>query len=181
MAKDKDDRDRRAWRDIDRKRDGSVHVDRKDPYKKAKRGQSSGSASSGYKSALDSFFEGGELPERFKKLGGASKEMKKGPASKRQAALKDLREAVGRFDVKDAAAKYFAIDPELPRDADALIALLQHPDEEILERTLAMLSEMVDERPPKRAELLRQRLRQVEDLSEDPAIAREAVELRRKI
>ena len=38
MGRHDDDRERRSWRDIDRKKDQSSHIDRTDPYKKSKRG-----------------------------------------------------------------------------------------------------------------------------------------------
>ncbi len=177
---DDEDRPRRSWREIDRKKDGSVHVDRADPYKKKKTGARVDGRSKSYRSALDTFFDGGSLPERFEKLGD-TKEKLKGKGSKRQKALRELKEAVATSDVKKALAVYLKTDSELPRDVDALLNVLQHPDEGLVQRAIEMLDEMSNERPLKRVELLRQRLRRVEDLAEESETVEMAADFRRKI
>lgn len=178
---DDDDRPRRSWRDIDRKKDGSVHIDRSDPYRKSKKGARTDGRSKSYRSALDKFFEGGDLPDRYQKLSNVKDNLKQSGGSPRQKAIRKLREAVGRFEVKDALTAYLEIDPELPQDVDALLAVLQHPDEGQVQRALALLDEMSRTRDLPRKELLRQRLRQVEDLSEERETIEMAAELRRKL
>ena len=63
-------------------------------------------------------------------------------------------------------------------EPDALLSTLQHPDEAIQRQAMALLKELVLERPLKRADLLRQRLRRIEDLAEDPETVKLAAELR---
>jgi len=180
---DDDDRPKRSWRDIDRKKDSSHHVDRNDPYAKGKRGPRGKpeGPTSGYKSALDKFFDGGQLPDKFKHLSAKTAKMNKGSGSKRQLALRELREAVGRADVVRATKKILDIDGELPEDAEVLLAVLQHPDEDILRDALELLGKMHHERPLKRSELLKQRVRKVEDLAEEPETAKMAAQLRREL
>mgnify|MGYP001557609558 CR=1 FL=1 len=177
----RDDRDKPSWRDIDRKRDSSSHIDRKDPYQRGRKKPGDAGPSKSYKAALDTFFDGGELPDRFKKLEQARDDLGKAGGSKRQKAIKALREAIGRFEVADALKAYFAIDPNLPNDEDALAAVLQHQDEGVLVKAIAALSEMADGRIIKRKDLIRQRLRQIEDLAEESETASAASELRKKI
>jgi hypothetical protein len=183
MSKRDDDgnRERPSWRDIDRRKDTSSHVDRTDPYKKNKRGQKADSSSKGYRSALDKLFDGGELPERYQGLSKARSDLAKGDGSPRQEALKRLRNAMDKSEVVAAVADYLEVDGELPREPDALLSVLQHPDETLVRKAISLLKEIVAERPFKRGELLRQRLRKVEDLAEEPETATLASELRHMI
>lgn len=181
MSKRDDDgreRERPSWRDIDRRKDTSSHIDRNDPYKKNKRGQKVDSSSKSYRSALDKLFDGGELPERFQRLTKARDTLSTGDGSPRQAALKRLRNAVGQSDVVDAVKELLELDGELPREPDALLSALQHPDETIQRQAISLLRELVAERPLKRGDLLKQRLRRIEELAEDPQTAKQAAELR---
>lgn len=175
------DSDRRSWRDIDRKKDGSSHIDKSDPYKKGKRGARTEGRSKSYRSALDSFFDGGALPERYQKLSKSREALDKGPGSQRQTALRGLRDAVGRSEIIKAFKEWKEVDGEMPRDADALLSILQHPDEMSVRDAIAILKELVSERPLKRAELLKQRLRQIESLAEEDETQQAASELRRLI
>lgn len=176
----KRDGDRPSWRDIDRRKDSSSHIDRNDPYKKQRRGHG-GDTSKNYKAALDNFFDGGTLPERYQKLTKARDTLKKDGGSPRQAALKELRSAIGRSDVEKALKAYFAVDDALPRDPDALLNVLLHSDEALVRDAIELLGSLVEERPIKRQELLRQRLRQIEDLAEEDRTASAAESLRRKL
>lgn len=181
MSKRDDDdreRDRPSWRDIDRRKDKSSHIDRTDPYKKTRRGQRVDSSSKGYRAALDKLFDGGELPDRFQRLTKARDTLATGEGSPRQAALKRLRNAVGRGDVVEAVKELLEIDGALPREPDALLSALQHPDESIQRQAISLLKELVAERPLKRGDLLRQRLRRIEELAEDPETVKLASELR---
>lgn len=178
---DDDGRPRRSWREIDRKKDGSAHIDQSDPYKKSKRGARVDGRSKSYRSALDTFFDGGSVPERFEKLQETKGKLKGGKGSKRQKALRDLKDAVGTSDVKITLASYLKVDPELPRDMDALMNVLQHPDEGLVQRAISLLDEIISERSLPRKELLKQRLRRVEDLAEETDTAEMASELRRKL
>jgi hypothetical protein len=175
------DGDRPSWRDIDRKKDSSSHIDKNDPYKKQRRGGRSADPSKGYRTALDTLFEGGAVPEKYQGLAKARESLQKSDGSPRQAALKKIREAFGRAEVEAAVKAYLAVDPELPHDADALLSVLLHPDEGLVRRAIAALDEMHQERPLKRQDLLRQRLRQIEDLAEESKTAEAAEAFRRKL
>lgn len=173
-----DDRDKPSWREIDRKKDSSSHIDKNDPYRKNKRGARTEGRSKSYKSALDSFFDGGALPERYQKLSKTREALSKGPGSERQASLKGLREAVGRSEITKAYKEWMDIDGELPRDQDALLSLLQHPDEMCVRGAIEVIKEFASERPLKRIELFRQRLRQIENLAEEEETLQSVKELR---
>jgi hypothetical protein len=175
------DRDRRSWREIDRKKDKSSHIDRSDPYKKSKRGARTDGRSKSYKAALDSFFDGGALPERYQKLSKTRDAIAGGPGSERQAALKNLRDAVGQSEIIKAFKVWMEVDGEMPRDVEALLSILQHPDEVSLRDAIATLKELAAERPLKRAELLRQRLKKIETLADEKETQKAAAELRRLI
>jgi hypothetical protein len=182
MGRDDGDRPRRSWRDIDRKKDSSSHIDQSDPYrKKGRRGGRAEGGGAGYKSALDRFFDGGELPDRYQKLTSAKDKLASGPKSPRQTALKKLRDAVGRSDVVAAVEELIKLDGELPRDADALLAALLHPDEDRQREAMTLLRELAQDRPLKRKDMLRQRLRQVADLAEESETAELAQQLIRSI
>jgi hypothetical protein len=176
---DDDDRSRPSWRDIDRKKDKSLHVDRTDPYKKANRGARAEDRSKSYRSALDSFFDGGTLPERYQKLTKTKDALREtGDGSPRQVALRRLKSAVGRSEVEAAFADYLAVDSDLPRDPEALLAVLQHSNETYVRGAIVLLGEIAGWRSLPRKELLRQRLRQIEDLAEEPETVAMASELR---
>ncbi len=182
MPRREDDRDRPSWRDIDRKKDSSHHADQSDPYKKNHYDERTDGRSKSYRSALDSFFDGKAVPERFEKLAKTRQKIStKGGGSKRQKALRKLAEAVGRFEVEDAVRAFLNVDGELPRDADVLLNVLQHSDEALVRQAIVLLDEVLLERPFKRNELLKQRLRQVEDLAEEPDTVELASKLRHKV
>lgn len=182
MPRNDDQEDRRtSWRDIDRKKDQSHHIDRSDPYRKNTRGARVDGRSKSYKQALDTFFEGGSLPERFQKLSNVQEKLKQGGGSKRQNALRKLQDAVGRFEVEVAFKEYLEIDPELPRDVNALLAVLEHSDEGLLQRAIELIEELISSKSFPRKELLKQRLRKIEDLAEEPETVEMAESLRRKL
>jgi hypothetical protein len=101
-----------------------------------------------------------------------------GEGSPRQAALKRLRNAIGQSDVIDAVKELLELDGELPREPDALLSALQHPEESIQRQAISLLKQLVAERPLKRSDLIKQRLRRIEELAEDPETAKLASELR---
>ena len=178
---DRDDRDRPSWREIDRKKDASHHIDTTDPYKKSKRGARTEGRSKSYKSALDNFFDGGALPERFQKLSNTREKLAKGPGSKRQATLKKLRDAISSREIEEAVEELLEMDGELPRDPDALIAVLGHPEEDVQRDAIRLLEKLHQERPLKRKDLVKQRLRRIEDLSEDSETIELAASLNKKL
>jgi len=166
-------------------------VDGSDPYAgPGRRGGGKPQATSSYRSALDALFDGEKLPEKFKTLRGPTKlagdrtakgnQLTKGGA-KRQKLLKALRETMDRDEVESGIKELLEMDGELPEDADVLTNVLRHSDEEIVLDAINKLSDIHDARPIKRREVLRQRLRQVEELAEEPDTQAAAAKLRGRL
>jgi hypothetical protein len=125
-------------------------------------------------------FEGGALPDKFKALASA-KQGDAGTGSKRQALLRAVRDADDRQTLAAATADLLAMDGELPDDADVLISVLRHPDEAVVRDAIRALGKLASSRPLKRKELLKQRLRQVEELAEEEETRVAGAELRKAL
>lgn len=172
------EKERPSWREIDRRRDRSRHVRRDDEYYVKKKVRTTGQAQ--YKAALEAFFEGEKLPQKF--ISAMKIELKddnKG-GNERQ---KLVQKIIGASTSQELVELYseFIKKWELPDDIDMLSSLLRHPDEKVVKECLERLRKIASKRIIKKKASLENRLKQLETLSDDPQIQALAKELLRLI
>ncbi len=179
--KDKDDRPKRSWRDIDKQKDGSQHRKPDRPISNPRAKARADSASKVYKSKLDAFFDGqGKAPAHVKEKLNTLKAVDSG-GEKRVKALKAIKEA-STSTAADKAVKAYLVNWELPPDYEVIGQVLTCSDEEYVELALTMMTKMLDDKQiPKRAALLEQRLRRVKTLADDPDLQDKADAVMRQL
>ncbi|MEO1483025.1 MAG: hypothetical protein AAFU77_13045 [Myxococcota bacterium] len=173
-----DERPKKSWRDLDRKRDHSSH-------RKEERGGGSPSDMRensreyrAYKSQLDKMFDGGGLPEALReKLGDTATGAK---AKQRKELLKNLTDAIKSRDVIKALRAYRA-DFGFPEDEAALAKLVDLDDDEIVLETLQTFERLLDEGMIKRATSFKVRLKTVKMTVDDPQVLTLADRLLKKL
>lgn len=140
---------KKSWRDIDNQKDRQssnqgrfrVHTP-KSPR--------------GYKSDLDKLFDKGEMPDRFKEvLGGGSSQS--GDAAERQQLLRAARQAESQTEFNELCTTLLARF-ELPDDQKLLMRILDHPEEDVVQKALEQLIELDGRRPLQKRALLRTKL-----------------------
>lgn len=173
-----DERPKKSWRDLDRKRDQSSH--RKD----TDRGASPSSMRENsreyraYKSQLDKMFDGGGLPEALKeKLGETATGAK---AKQRKELLKNLTDAIKSRDVIKALRAYRA-EFGFPEDEAALAKLVDLDDDEIVLETLETFERLHSEGAIKRATSFKARLKTVKMTIDEPKVLALADRLLKKL
>ena len=181
MSRDYDDKPKRSWREIDKKKDSSKHrtSDGK-PLSRQKQARAA-SASKVYKSKLDAFFEGeGKAPAHVKdKIDTMKPTSKEGKA--RAGALKAIKEANTSSAADKAVAAYLK-KWELPPDYEVLSQVLTCSDEDYVMDAMGCMEKLIAEnRAPRRVQLLEQRLRTVKTLADDPDLQDKAGELIKKL
>jgi hypothetical protein len=170
-----DDRRKKSWREIDRQKNRSRHVDR-DDGPRAKREQRS---SAKYKSELEKLFKsGGQVPDKFKEVMKALEPEEGTPEAERKAAIDGMRQAEGFRAFAAAASAYVKTDWALPDDEDLLIRMLDHPDERIVRAVLEHVADLAGRRTLERIKPLERRLTTIRTMSDDPRTTKavEAVE-----
>ena len=181
MSRDYDDKPKRSWRDIDKKKDSSKHRQSgSKPMSQHKQARAA-SASKVYKSKLDAFFEGeGKAPAHVKeKMEGLTATSAEGKA--RANALKAIKEANTSSAADKAVAAYLK-KWELPPDFEVLSQVLTCADEDYVQDAMEIIDEIIKEnRVPRRVQLLEQRLRRVKTLAEDPDLQDMADKLIKKL
>jgi hypothetical protein len=181
MSRDYDDKPKRSWREIDKKKDSSKHrqQDRKpmSPHKTAR----AASASKVYKSKLDAFFSGdGKVPEHVKEKVDAL-QTTSGEGKARANALKAIKDANTSSAADKAVAAYLK-KWELPPDFDVLSQVLTCSDEDYILDAMEIMDKIIKEnRVPRRIQLLEQRLRRVKTLADDPDLQEKADQLIKKL
>lgn len=181
MSRDYDDKPKRSWRDIDKKKDSSKHRQSDNrPMSRQKKVRAE-SASKVYKSKLDAFFEGeGRAPAHVKdKIDTLKPTSKEGKA--RAAALKAIKDA-NTSSAADKAVSAYVKKWELPPDFEVLSQVLTCSDEDYVLEALEFIERLVAEgRAPRRVQLLEQRLRRVKTLADDSDLQDKADELVKKL
>ena len=171
MTDDDRPRQKKSWREIDKMRDRSGGGARRDQRERESFERSTGYTK--YKTNLERLFSGGApLPDHLRgKMegdGGADEERKK------LFAIEDTKAFY-------AAASEYLKKNEVPDDARLLDRLLGHPDEEIVEKSLARLEDLHKAGTLKAPPALRDRLASVEIETGDPKLRRRAAELRKAL
>jgi hypothetical protein len=164
-------RQKKSWREIDKMRD------RGGPSRRDSRDRESFERSTGYtkyKTNLERLFSGGApLPDHLRGQPGEGDEQRD-EERKKLFAIEDPKAFYA------AAIEYLKTN-EFPNDPRLLDRLLGHPDEEIMEKSLARLEELHKAGTLKAPPALRNRLASVEIESGDPKIRRRAAELRKAL
>jgi hypothetical protein len=171
-----DDRPKKSWRDIDKMRDGSRHISRKDQVAQERLEKSP--VYDQYKNQVDKLLSGESLPEMLRDKLDPSGQLKV-----RDDLLKKIRGTEDRKKwselVTDFAAKH-----DLPEDGYLLASWLDHPKDSVVEKALGKLEQMagagvlVGSKLPKSLE---QRLRSLELTGLDPDVQARAKALREKL
>lgn len=159
-----------SWRDLDKKRDGSAHVDRGDPRRGPKSRTSNVTAVRRYKEDLSALFQRGEAGKVVKGLARQVGLEVGGGLPERQAALREVIDAVGPDAAARAVDRFLRDHGEFPDDPDVLCQALLHPDDpvrrDILQQLLGYLAGHI---PPRKA-LLLQRVKDLEARSDDDEV-----------
>ncbi len=137
---DRDRDDRPSWRDIDRKRDRSLHTDQDRPIGG---GGGNPNASRYYKAALEK-----AMKQRLEKVFADPE---------RDAAAREIRDAITGADRKAAAETYLA-QYELPEDFETLLAMAEVKDDAIFARVVPAMAELWDAQPETRRKVAKQML-----------------------
>ena len=163
-----------SWREIDNARDKSRHGSREAPAG-GRVGRARSSASQGYRQKLDRLFKEGTLGAAVAKMIDAEEgavvipvKAEISPAETTRAELlkiaKKSEEHVARLNAVRRLAKEF----ELPNDYEVLGLALEHAEGGVRRAALSGLAKAIGEKPPTRKASLLQRLRMVEETSDDP-------------
>ncbi len=172
MTDDDRPRQKKSWREIDKMRDHSGGSSRRDSRERENFERSTGYTK--YKTNLERLFSGGApLPEHLRGKAGEGEEDRE-EERKKLFAIEDTK-------VFHAAASEFLKRNPIPDDPRLLDRLLGHPDEEVVEKSLARLEELHKAGTLKAPPALRNRLSSVEIDSGDPKIRRRAAELRKAL
>lgn len=168
-----DDRRKKSWRERDRQKDRSAHVesDRKSGPRKDRDKRSSAK----YKRDLDKLFKSGEVPERFKEMFEGLEPEEGTPEAARKEAIAEVRQAEGFRGFVKAVSEYRKVGWAWPDDEDLLIRMLDHPDERVVREVLEHAADQITRRSWDRVAPLKNRLSTVETMSDDPR-TREAVD-----
>jgi hypothetical protein len=165
----------KSWREIDAGRGKSKGHSRQDDPGQQRIERSASYEK--YKTAADSLFTGGALPQGLAKTFD--------PDGKRQAqkdAMNKLREVPDRKAWVQGVIDYLDKYPELPEDAYFLDSLLDHPRDRIVDKALAKLESLESEGKlkGKTPTSLDQRLKGLV-LTGDPELQDRAKQLRQKL
>ncbi len=99
----------------------------------------------------------------------------------REKLLAALLAAEGAEPVRRAVSALELAGHAVPRRQDALLRLLQHPDERRVRRAIDALAALFDAEPPARRPVLEARLRRLEELADDLETREAATALRRRM
>lgn len=179
----KRDRDNRpSWRELDRKKDKSKHVEDERPGGRKKKKVSTGYSQ--YKDQLDQLFNTGEKSEMVKAVldKKAGKEiLDKEKAPERQKLLRAIREALGERQLEENLDTFMAKYGELPDDIEVLSQALLHSSDPVKEKALRKISRYLDGHVLEKKSLLISRVKNLALTAEDDAVAELAREVKRKL
>jgi hypothetical protein len=181
MSRDYENKPKRSWREIDKKKDSSKHRQSDSKPMSSHKKARAASASKVYKSKLDAFFDGeGKAPAHVKEkvdvLHATS-----GEGKARAGALKAIKEA-NTSSAADKAVAMYLKEWEFPPDFDVLSQILICSDEDYVLNAMELIDKIIKEnRVPRRVQLLEQRLRRVKTLADDSDLQDKADKLIKKI
>jgi hypothetical protein len=163
-----DDRRNKSWREIDRQKDKSSHVDRDGGGGRGGRGNRSDAK---YKGDLEKLFSGGgNVPDRFKDMMEDLEPEEGTPEAERKAAIDALRKAEQESfrEFVKAASEFQQSGMKMPDDENLLVRMLDHPDERVVRAVLEHYMDLSERRELQRTGPLKSRLSTVETMTDDP-------------
>jgi hypothetical protein len=171
---DKDDRERtrKSWREIDAQRDRSAHTTRaeRDRERAGKRGKPSQKS---YKAALDRLFETGGIAKLLDEPATPNGDDAKAETRAKLAAR--VRDALGPDDITKAVDGYLTKFGRPPEDFEFLGPMLQHRNEERVTEAMDAIAALLDAgQKPRRPRAIAAQLRTIEEVSDEPELARRA-------
>jgi hemoglobin-like flavoprotein len=178
--RDRDDRP--SWRDLDRKKDKSKHVNEERPGGKKKPKVSTGYSQ--YKDQLDQLFSTGEKSEMVKAVleKKSGKEiLDKEQAPERQKLLRAVREALGEKQLEESLNAFMEKYGELPVDMEVLTQALMHSSDQVREQALRKISRYLDGHVLEKKALLVSRVKNLALTAEDDEVVALAREVKRKL
>ncbi len=171
-----DDRPKKSWRDIDKMRDGSRHVSRREQAAQERLEKSP--VYDQYKSQVDKLLSGETLPEMLRERLDPT-----GQGKARDDLLKKIRGTEDRKRWSELVTEFIG-KHDLPEDAYLLASWLDHPKDAVVDKALAKLEQMAAAGMLTGAKLpksLEQRLRSLELMGTDPDLQGRAKALREKL
>ncbi len=187
--RDEDPKSRPSWRDLDRKKDRSAHVD----GSTTRRNLDERKVTTGYhryKDELDGLFSTGQKAGMVKKVLSRSpvkdkveasgSEGKTREAPERQRMLRAVRAATSGREVTRVLDDFLG-QWEMPEDIEILTQALEHEDETVQANALRMISSWLDGHIPRQKSLLTSRVRKLASRSDDEEVRRLAREVNRKM
>ncbi len=181
-----DEKRKRSWREIDRKRDrGSAGSSNDAPAGPRRDGRSS----QRYKAMLEKAFDRGDMGAIVERLdqssptstpGQASKKNAKGPGP--QKLLHQVKNASERTTALDAFDQYVE-RYGMPNDYDVLTRALEHPKQQVLLAVMEHILHLLEESRPRRTKTLAARVRLImeDDFEMDEDVRQKAAELAQRL
>ncbi len=148
----------KSWRELDSMRDKSSKKEGRFRIHTPKTSRS-------YKADLNKLFDKGEVPDRFKSMLADTAKSSSATGAARQQAIRKARTAETTADFNQACQDLIA-EFDLPDDQKLLMRMLDHPEEEVIQRALEQLIEMDGRRPLHKRPLLRARLGTLEQIAQ---------------
>jgi len=169
--------DDKSWREIDRQRDKSDHVsDDSSSGRRDNRGDHK------YKKDLEKLFQsGGNVPDRFDPVMDEVGPEEGSEEAERREEIDKLREADGFRQFAKAVNVFMQKDYRMPDDEELLVRMLDHPDNEIVRKTLAHVLDLSERRELQRTAPLKSRLSTIRTMTDDTEILSMADEIDGKI
>jgi hypothetical protein len=168
-----DERPKRSWREIDRRKDRSAHrqEDRRDQEGRGPRGQR---RERSYKAALDRLFESGKIAELVEQKGGGGGEAQ---GENRIKALARIKNAGNRDEVTAAVDEYLKGWNELPDDMEVLGRALEHRNPTWQLDAMERIERLLETERPRRTRAMVGQLKMIRDIGDD----NEMVELAQRL
>ncbi len=141
--RDKDNRKKKSWREIDRGRDSSQHRSREDNSPREKKRQHS-TAYQNYKSDLDKLFTGGDVPDYLKNM---MPEAESNADPGQLKLLGAIHRATSASELTKSVDEYLAGYDEFPDDIDLLARVLDHPNENVQLLAVRQIDRIQREQP----------------------------------
>ena len=171
-TRDKDDRDRLSWSEIDKLRSGKkVREDRPSATRKEKR------VTEKYKKELNDLFDKGIVPELVKE---DMETLSKPQSGGQLRLLAAIRDASGPAALRKAVKTYTKKHKEFPDDMEILYRVLECDNESVLLQAIRQIAKIADIEPLPSKRQLSLKLESIALMAEDGELIDEAEELRRK-
>lgn len=173
--------DDKSWREIDRQKDKSSHVNRDEDHSEQTSRRGDG-PSAQYKRDLEKLFQpDAEVPDRFKDAMEEFQPEAGTEEAERKEAIQRLRDVEGFRDFAKEVNRYMTRGFALPEDENLLLRMLDHPDNEIVRQVMEHLVGISMRRELKRTGPIKSRLQTVRTMTDDERLHELADKLDEKL